>query len=149
MLDDFEPTEPLIRFARLAAEGEAEVASDLTFSQLGLPKEWAALAKLSNHFARLIAAPGPLDPSGVFDALKLTDARRRPDRFTRLLLIAGSIHNHGPSWTPLAEQWNRALEALLMPIETSSLGAGSDRPAQIEAMQRSRIADAMIQSHSE
>ena len=84
-----------------------------------------------------------------FDTLKLTDARRRPDRFTTLLLIAGSIHNHGPSWTPLAEQWSRALEALLMPIETGSLGAGSDRPAQIEAMQRSRIADAMIQSHSE
>jgi len=149
VLDNFEPAEPLIRFARLAAEGEAEVASDLTFSQLGLPKEWAALAKLSNHFARLIAAPGPLDPGIVFDTLKSTDARRRPDRFTTLLLIASSIHNHGPSWTPLAKQWNRALEALLMPIETGSLGASSDRPAQIEAMQRSRIADAMIQSHSE
>ena len=34
VLDDFEPTEPLIRFARLAAEGEAEVANDLTFPNL-------------------------------------------------------------------------------------------------------------------
>ena len=96
----------------------------------------------------MIAAPGPLDPGGVFDTLKSTDARRRPDRFTTLLLIAGSIHNHTPSWTLLAEQWNRALEAFLMPIETGSLRAGSDRPAQIEAMQRSRIADAMMQSYS-
>lgn len=148
VLDDFEPSEPLIRFARLAAEGEAETASDLTFSQLGLPKEWTATAKLSNHFAHMIAAPGPIDPGGVFDTLKSTDARRRPDRFIALLLIAGSIHNHGPSWTPLAKQWTRALEALLMPIETDSLGAGADRPAQIEVMQRSRIADAMMQSHS-
>ena len=148
LLDDFEPSEPLIRFARLAAEGKAEAASDLTFSQLGLPKEWAGMAKLSNHFAHMIAAPGPLDPGGVFDTLKSTDARRRPDRFTTLLLIAGSIHNHNPSWTLLAEQWNRALEAFLMPIETGSLRAGSDRPAQIEAMQRSRIADAMMQSYS-
>ena len=94
----------------------------------------------------MIAAPGPLDPGGVFDTLKSTDARRRPDRFTTLLLIAGSIHNHGPSWTALAKQWTHALEALLMPIETDSLGESADRPAQIEAMQRSRIADVMTRS---
>ena len=136
VLDNFEPTEPLIRLPALQQRAKQSCQRPHFFPTWP-PERMGGLAKLSNHFARLIAAPGPLDPGGVFDTLKLTDARRRPDRFTRLLLIAGSIHNHGPSWTPLAEQWNRALEALLMPIETSSL-----EQAQIDPHKSKRCSEA-------
>ena len=126
--------EPAQKFASLC-EGLGEVSLKNINSKIKMPKYWQELNHLLARYSEHLINPDPDSAADIVSVLEHLDARRKPERFEKILQLIQVIQTE-PS-TEIATKWRR-WQSLSAGAKTKDLPSGLTGP-EIKAALRALL----------